>query len=85
MPSAGLPCTPQSRHITSVIVKRAVAERIAMFLWDMDFKRSLRLGYLEYLMRSCTSPFHPLTFRGGGMPGNVNDTTDVQDIILRFL
>ena len=76
----------QSAWGARVFADPALASGIMPFLWNVDFDRSIRLGYLDYLMRSKVSDLRlQLTYSGNQMAGNVNTETDVTDVIMRFL
>jgi len=49
-----------------VLADRSLASHIVPFLWDVDFRRSIRMGYLDFVLRSRISDFNLLTWSGNG-------------------
>ena len=68
-----------------VLADRSLASRIVPFLWDVDFRRSIRRGYLDFVMRSRISDFRLLTHGGFYCSGDGVVYFCCSDVILSFL
>ena len=57
---------------------------VAQFLAE-PYGHACRLRHLWCALMARRSVFRQLTYSGNGDAGNVNDTTDIIDVVLRFL
>ena len=59
--------------------------RLVVEFLAAPYVHACRLHHLWCALNAKRSVFRVLTYSGNGMAGNVDDTTDILDVVLRFL